>query len=306
VIAGVAGENLILSGQGVLGSKNVATDRPLAALGSLALNDDGAGLASNYTLTGGNHIATVTPLGINAGITADDKVYDGNTGAVTHGVLSGVLGGDQVSLSTNGTFVDKNAANGKTVNVDGSISGGDAGNYVLSFNPTTVASITKRPVVVDAQGTDKFFDGNTADRATLSSSGILPGDVIAFGAASALFGNSSIGLGKAVSVSGIYATGPDAGNYAFNTSADTTASINQNPAQGASGIAATQIDALLGPDLIATPYGAASNVTVGPFSGNHKKTRQPIEKNVQRADFVPGLSLQVVDGGVRLPADAMQ
>jgi filamentous hemagglutinin family protein len=306
VIAGVAGENLILSGQGVLGSKNVATDRPLAALGSLALNDDGAGLASNYTLIGGNHIATVTPLGINAGITADDKVYDGNTGAVTHGVLSGVLGGDQVSLSTNGAFVDKNAANGKTVNVDGSISGGDAGNYVLSFNPTTVASITKRPVVVDAKGTDKFFDGNTADRATLSSSGILPGDVIAFGAASALFGNSSIGLGKAVSVSGIYATGPDAGNYAFNTSADTTASINQNPAQGASGIAATQIDALLGPDLIATPYGAASNVTVGPFSGNHKKTRQPIEKNVQRADFVPGLSLQVVDGGVRLPADAMQ
>ncbi|PWF65927.1 hypothetical protein CBX98_25360, partial [Vibrio sp. T9] len=48
VIAGVAGESLILSGQGVLGSKNVATDRPLAGLGSLALNDDGAGLASNY------------------------------------------------------------------------------------------------------------------------------------------------------------------------------------------------------------------------------------------------------------------
>jgi filamentous hemagglutinin family protein len=306
VIAGVAGESLILSGQGVLGSKNVATDRPLAGLGSLALNDDGAGLAANYTLLGGNHIATVTPLGINAGITADDKVYDGNTSAVTHGVLSGVIGGDQVSLATGGAFSDKNAANGKTVNVDGSISGGDAANYVLNFNPTTTASITKRTVVVDARGVDKYFDGNTADRATLSSGGILPGDVIAFGAASALFGNSSIGLGKAVSVSGIYATGPDAGNYAFNVTADTTASINQNPAQGASGIAATQIDALLSPDMIATPYGASSNVTVGPFSGNHKKTRQPIEKNVQRADFVPGLSLQVVDGGVRLPADAMQ
>ena len=306
VIAGVAGESLILSGQGVLGSKNVATNRPLAGLGSLALNDDGAGLASNYTLIGGNHVATVTPLGINAGISADDKVYDGNTGAVTHGVLTGVLGGDQVTLSTNGAFVDKNAANGKTVNVDGTIVGGDAGNYVLTFNPTTTASITKRPVVVDAKGTDKFFDGNTADRTTLSSKGILPGDVIAFGAASALFGDPAVGIGKAVSVTGIYATGADAGNYAFNTSADTTASINQSASQGASAIVLAQIDGVLGPDLVATPYGAASNVTVGPFSGNHKKTRQPIEKNVQRADFVPGLSLQVVDGGVRLPADAMQ
>jgi filamentous hemagglutinin family protein len=306
VIAGVAGESLILSGQGVLGSKNVATDRPLAGLGSLALNDDGAGLASNYTLVGGNHIATVTPLGINAGISADDKVYDGNTGAVTHGTLSGVLGGDQVSLATGGAFVDKNAGNGKTVDVNGTISGGDAANYTLIFNPTTTASITKRPVIVDAQGTDKFFDGNTTDRATLSSSGILPGDVIAFGALSALFGDSAIGQGKAVSVTGIYATGADAGNYAFNTSAQTTASINQSSSQGASAIAVTQIDSVLGPDLIATPYGVASNVTVGPFSGNHKKTRQPVEKNVQRADFVPGLSLQVVDGGVRLPADAMQ
>jgi filamentous hemagglutinin family protein len=306
VIAGVAGESLILSGQGVLGSKNVATDRPLAGLRSLALNDDGAGLASNYTLVGGNHIATVTPLGINAGISADDKVYDGNTSSVTHGTLSGVLGGDQVDLATSGTFIDKNAGNGKTVDVNGTLSGGDAANYTLIFNPTTTASITKRPVVVDAQGTDKFFDGNTTDRATLSSSGILPGDVIAFGALSALFGDSAIGQGKAVSVTGIYATGADAGNYAFNTSAQTTASINQSSSQGASAIAVTQIDSVLGPTLIATPYGVASNVTVGPFSGNHKKTRQPLEKNVKRADFVPGLSLQVVDGGVRLPADAMQ
>jgi len=80
----------------------------------------------------------------------------------------------------------------------------------------------------------------------------------------------------------------------------------ENPDSARASLVVRVKDALLGPDLIATPYGAASNVTVGPFSGNHKKTRQPIEKNVQRADFVPGLSLQVVDGGVRLPADAMQ
>jgi hypothetical protein len=306
VVGGIAGESLVLSGQGVLASKNVATDRALAGLGSLALNDSGASLASNYTLVGGRDVATVTPLGISAGITANDKVYDGNTGATTQGVLAGVVAGDNVALSTSGTFSDKNAANGKTVNVNGAIDGGDAGNYILTWNPTTTASITKRPVVVDATGTDKFFDGNTADKATLASSGILAGDIVSFGAASALFADPAIGRGKPVSVSGIFATGADADNYAFNTTAQTTANINQNASQGASANALTQIDALLDPEHLATPYGVASNVTVGDYTGNHKKTRQPIEKNVQRSDFNSGLSLQVVEGGVRLPADAMQ
>jgi filamentous hemagglutinin family protein len=222
VIAGIAGESLSLSGQGVLGSKNVATDRALAGLGSLALNDNGTSLASNYTLVGGRDVATITPLGINAAITANDKVYDGNTSAITQGVLSGILAGDSVSLSTVGAFFDRNVGNGKTVNVSGMIAGDDAGNYVLSWNPTTTANIT------------------------------------------------------------------------------------QNASQGASGNAVTQIDALLDPETLATPYGVASNITVGDYTGNHKKTRQPVEKNVQRSDFNSGLSLQVVSGGVRLPADVMQ
>jgi filamentous hemagglutinin family protein len=306
VVAGIAGESLLLSGQGVLSSRNVATDRALGGLGSLALNDQGGSLASNYTLVGGRDVATITPLGIKAGITANDKIYDGNTAATTQGVLSGVVAGDRVTLSTDGAFSDKNAGDGKSVAVTGTIRGDDAGNYVLSWNPTTVASIFKRQVVVEATGTDKFFDGNTADRAILTSQGILNGDVVTFGADSALFADPSVGRGKAVSVSGIFASGTDAGNYAFNSTAETSASINQNASQGASASALTQMDALLEPDSIATPYGVASNVTVGDYTGNHKKTRQPVEKNVQRSDFHSGLSLQVVGSGVRLPADVMQ
>ncbi|HVI56281.1 MAG TPA: YDG domain-containing protein [Luteibacter sp.] len=222
VIAGIAGESLLLSGQGVLASKNVATDRALAGLGSLALNDNGSSLAGNYTLVGGHDVATITPLGIHAGITANDKAYDGNTSATTQGVLSGVLAGDSVSLSTVGAFSDRNVGNGKTVNVTGMLGGDDAGNYILSWNPTTTANIT------------------------------------------------------------------------------------QNASQGGSSSALTQIQALLGPDSLATPYGVASNITVGDYTGNHKKTRQPVEKNAQRSDFNSGLSLQVVSGGVRLPADVMQ
>ena len=101
-------------------------------------------------------------------------------------------------------------------------------------------------------------------------------------------------------------SGDDAGNYILSWNPTTTANITQNASQGASVIALTQIQALLGPDSLATPYGVASNITVGDYTGNHKKTRQPVEKNVQRSDFNSGLSLQVVSGGVRLPADVMQ
>ncbi|WP_285403302.1 YDG domain-containing protein [Luteibacter sp. ME-Dv--P-043b] len=305
VLDGIAGESLTLSGSGVLASRNVATDRPLASLGTLALTGNGATLADNYTLAGGRDVATVTPLGITAAVTTDDKVYDGNASAITRGSLGGVVAGDDVRLSTLGQFVDKNAANGKSVTVAGRIDGGDAGNYVLSFNPLTTASIVKRSVTVAAQGTDKFFDGSRNDTVRLSADGILPGDQVGFAAGSATFADPTVGLGKSVQVSDIAASGADGGNYAFNTTTQTQASVHQNASQGASATALTQIDAVLNPESIATPYGVASNVTVGQYSGNHKKTRQPVEKNVQRADFTPGLSLQVVEGGVRLPADAM-
>lgn len=305
VLDGIAGESLTLSGNGVLGSRNVATDRTLASLGTLALTGNGTTLAGNYTLVGGRDVATVTPLGITAAITADDKVYDGTTSAVTRGALAGVVAGDDVRLSTLGRFVDKNAGNGKPVNVAGRIDGSDAGNYVLAFNPLTTASIAKRSVTVAAQGTDKFFDGGRADAVRLSADGILPGDVVSFAAGSAVFADPAVGLGKDVQVSDIAASGLDGGNYAFNTATQAQASIHQNASQGASATALTQIDAVLNPESIATPYGVAANVTVGQYSGNHKKTRQPVEKNVQRADFTPGLSLQVVEGGVHLPVDAM-
>jgi len=306
LVGGIAGETLRLSGTGALASRNVATRETVAALGTLALNDNGGALAGNYTLVGGTHVATVTPLIVRAGVAADDKVYDGGTAATTHGALSGVIAGDDVRLTTSGRFVDKNAGQGKTVTVDGRIDGADAGNYRLDVAPTTLASITKRAVTVSATGTNKFFDGNANDIAPLSVSGVLSGDVVTFAAASTLFADSAIGLGKTVTASGIQASGVDAQNYAYNTVAITSADILQNPSQGASATAVTQMDAVLAPESIATPYGVAQNLSVGQYSGNHKKTRKAIEKNVARGDFTSGLSLRVVDGGVHAPADAMQ
>jgi hypothetical protein len=65
-----------------------------------------------------------------------------------------------------------------------------------------------------------------------------------------------------------------------------------------------QINNFVGPSAIATPYGIAEHDTVGSYTGNHKKRHSPVERNRAHADFRPGLRMQVIDGGIRMPADA--
>src|SRR5207244_8911519 len=50
-------------------------------------------------------------------------------------------------------------------------------------------------------------------------------DVFRGGSTTAAFNNKNVGIGKAVSVSGISISGTDAGNYTFNTTALTSADI---------------------------------------------------------------------------------
>ena len=60
----------------------------------------------------------------------------------------------------------------------------------------------------------------------------------------------------------------------------------------------------LSPDAIATPYGVAPSESPGQVTGNVKMLHRPVEPNQQREDFKSGLSLLIIDGGVRMPADA--
>ena len=151
----IGGQTLTLSGSGFLADKNVGISKPVT-LGSLALGD-GTGLASNYTLAGGIHTATITPASITgvSGIIANNKVYDGSTVAtlVTSGaVFSGLLGRDNVTLSSaTGAFLDRNAGSAKSVNVTGLVLGGtDATNYALTTTTASAgrADITVRPLSI--------------------------------------------------------------------------------------------------------------------------------------------------------------
>ena len=93
---------------------------------------------------------TVNPLGLTVtGLTVNNKVYDGTLAAMlnTNGyALNTVIGGDVVTLVTNGStvaFASANVANGITVTVAGlSLGGAQATNYTLAQPTGLTANIT--------------------------------------------------------------------------------------------------------------------------------------------------------------------
>jgi hypothetical protein len=130
--------------------------------------------------------ARITPRElIVSGITAADKVYDGNTAAVVsaaNALLNNAVTGDNVAVGTQnaqGNFADKNVARGpdgqalaKAVVVSGlQLQGTDAGNYSLSNGATASAQATITPRLLSLSGNralDKVVDGTTTAQ-------VLPG-----------------------------------------------------------------------------------------------------------------------------------
>ncbi len=115
----------------------------------LSLSSADAGnyvLSSDPVTTTANILAATLSV---TGITADNKPFDGTTAATLEtagATLVGVVGSDDVTLDTSeavGTFDSPDVGNDKTVTITGlSLSGADAGNYVLSSDPvTTTANI---------------------------------------------------------------------------------------------------------------------------------------------------------------------
>lgn len=225
-----AGDSVTLGNiaTGSFDNKNVGNNKPVSTDMTV-----GGGDAGNYVLVQPTGLtASISPLGIIVDATGSNKVYDGNTLDTVGLGSTGVIAGDNIGFSsTSANFSDKNVGSGKTVTVDGiGLSGADAGNYaLLNSTATTMANITPRPIIIDATGTNKMFDGNALDAATLSTLGILPGDQASFSYGSALFNDAHAGNGKTVTILDIVGSGADINNYLFNTSTTTTANIEPLP-----------------------------------------------------------------------------
>ena len=232
VLNGINGDTLTLGGNGALATKNVGVQQPFAAggLAGFTLTGNGSALASNYTFTGGTDWVTITPAILTVtGAAAAGKVYDGTTAAVVNGAtLAGVLGSDAVVLGndTTGSFATKNAGNGIAVGTAMTISGTDAGNYLIVQPSGLAANITPLGITVTAAGHDKAYDGTTTAGVTLASTGVIQGDSIGFTDTSANFNTPNVGTAIPIAVLGIGSTGADAGNYTLlNNTANTQANI---------------------------------------------------------------------------------
>ncbi len=217
---------------GAFADKNVANGKTVNLTGTLALSGANAG---NYTVTTpGTSTANISALNLTATVATANKVYDGNSNAsLTGATLSGVLAADAASVGTSastlsGAFVDKNAANGKTVNLTGTLalSGASAVNYTVTTPTTSSADITARSLIVTPSASNKVYDASTAASITAVADNRIAGDVLAVAYTNATFSDKNVANGKTVTLNGVSLSGADAGNYSVTAPSTTTANIS--------------------------------------------------------------------------------
>lgn len=230
----VAGESLTFApGSGFaaqFATKTVGTGKTVNLSGSYTLTNGAGGLASNYVLpTSNTTTADITPATLTAGsFTATNRVYDGTTTvavSATSATLAGAIAGDNVSVDlssvSSGNTANKNVGTSKPVTVNGvSITGTDAGNYVLAGVGGVTVDITPKPLTVNGiNATDRAYNANTNVSLTTTSmslSGLVSGDLVdarEIGLTGRV-ADKNVGNGKAVTVTGLGLRGLDAANYA--------------------------------------------------------------------------------------------
>ncbi|SNT23981.1 filamentous hemagglutinin family N-terminal domain-containing protein, partial [Noviherbaspirillum humi] len=183
--------------------------------------------SSNYSISYVPGTLSITPAPITISSANVTKTYDGTTTAAGSPIVtSGALYNGNTLSGGSYAFLDKNAGTGKTVSVSGvTVSDGNGGNnYSVTYANNTSSTIAQKALTVTATSQNKVYDGTTQAAVTLADDRI-PGDVLSAGYASATFADKNAGIAKTVTVAGIGLSGPDAGNYAPNLSATTSADI---------------------------------------------------------------------------------
>ena len=233
VYDGTTGATVSLSANG-LGSDvltvtgyNASFDDKNAGTGKI-ININGitvSGAASNnYTWGTATTTADISKATLTVSASGSGKTYDGTTSALAS-LTDDRIGSDDLTITKNVTFADKNAGTGKLINVTGiNVTGADAGNYVWNTSTVTSADIAKAALSISANGANKTYDGTAGANVTFTDDRV-GSDVLVINAGSTAFSDKNAGTGKAISVNGITVTGADGGNYTWNTSASTSGDI---------------------------------------------------------------------------------
>ena len=140
----VGSETVTAMSQGTFADANASNAKSVSVTFALADGTNG-GKASNYQLSSATRQADITPKALSiSGTTVANKIYDATTSAsVTTGAISGLVGTEQLTITSTGNFADANVGNAKSVSVSynlGNGNGGLASNYSLPgkhYQPTS-------------------------------------------------------------------------------------------------------------------------------------------------------------------------
>ncbi len=219
---------------GTFADKNVGDNKTITITASTLGGTD----LGNYSITNqATATADITPRSLTiSGLTAADKVYDATTVATVDATgvnYGGLIGGDSVSIDTLfGTFSDKNVGTAKTVTIASTYTGTDVGNYAITDQTTTTASIsTRAATILGLTANNRVYDSTTA--ATLSgtatANSLAGDDVTVETNYIANFATKDVGNGQAVTVSGYSLSGTDASNYSLTQPTGFSADITPAP-----------------------------------------------------------------------------
>ncbi|MFN0256729.1 YDG domain-containing protein [Pedobacter ureilyticus] len=179
----VPGDNVAVSGTASFDNESVGTGKTITVkdfvlAGASAVN---YGLSTTTASTTGTITQKALTLALNASPMIS-KVYDkNNTATLASGnySLTGVLSGDQVSVSGTAVYDNVNVGTGKTVTVNNFVLGGAANaNYSLSTtSATTIGVVTAKALTITAAAKTKVY-GEADPALTYSSSGLVGTDAI--------------------------------------------------------------------------------------------------------------------------------
>jgi len=200
----VGSETLTLSGNGALTNANVGNNKAVSS-GTLALaNGSNGGVASNYTFSGGTHLLTVTPAPISF---TGTRQYNATTDVEAANItLTGLQGGEDLTVTGDGSISSGNVGAGKAANSSGltlgnGVSGtaGTASNYTFTGGTHTF-NVTQR--VLNSSGS-KTYDGNTnAVASDVTLSNLAGGETLSH-SGTATLGSKNVGSSTISNLSGI-------------------------------------------------------------------------------------------------------
>ena len=159
-----------------------------------------------------------------SGLVAKDKTYDGTVLGSAEFTAVDTFAGDDVTLTVETEFEDKNAGANKEVTYNYILSGEDKDNYEVCGDVGSTATISPLQIVLENfKVNDKTYDGTKDATVSYDSDNIIDGDDVTF-SVNANFTYARAAANCYVNIS-YQLDGADSGNYIVPTLTSSTAQI---------------------------------------------------------------------------------